>query len=103
MRCLLLFAAAFALAADKKPDPGMDLARVKARAFAEATVAFDNYVFSGTAFPADRLKHAPELKDALGPGANSSVAFFSTDLHTVTMADKPGPYAVRIRIRPREG
>jgi hypothetical protein len=102
MRYLLLFAAAFALAADKKPVP-LDPARVKARAFAEATAAFDSYVFSGAAFPGERLKSAPELKDALGPGANYSVAFFTAELRTVSVAEKPGPYAVRLLIRPRGG
>jgi hypothetical protein len=102
MRDLFLCAAVFSLAADKpaiKPDPARD----KARAFSQATLDFDRYVFAGASFPTERLRPGPELKEALGPGTTWSGAYFTADLQSTTEPSKPGPYAARIRIRPKEG
>ncbi len=106
MRYLLLLLAAFVLAFAPAPKPAAkeDPARVKARALAEATLTFERYVFSAKDYPAERLQHAPVLKDVLGPGTTYSISFYGAD-HSAAAdgAEKPGPYAASIRIRPREG
>jgi CubicO group peptidase (beta-lactamase class C family) len=99
MRRLVLLAALLAVAADKKPQPE-DPGRVKARALASATLAFDRYVFSGKTFPAEHLRCPAEAKDDLGAGAVYSVGWFTGTLQRADSPTRPGPYAARVRIHP---
>jgi CubicO group peptidase (beta-lactamase class C family) len=102
---VLLLAPVLAVAAPiREPAAKPDLARVKALALSEATVAFDRYVFCGDEYPRERLQHLPVLKDVLGLGTTYSVSYFAADRSAAaTGPENPGPYAASIRIRAKEG
>lgn len=84
--------------ADKPP---VDPADAKARALADATLAFSRPVFTGSHFPAARLQHAPLLKDILTDETPIVTHFYDAKLEPVAKPTRPGPYAVHVVLRPK--
>jgi CubicO group peptidase (beta-lactamase class C family) len=84
--------------ADKAP---IDPADAKARALADATLAFPRPVFMGKRFPLARLQHGPALKDVLTDETPIVTRFYDAKLEPATRPTKPGPYAVHVILQPK--
>jgi CubicO group peptidase (beta-lactamase class C family) len=79
-----------------------DADQQRARAFMEASPAFQPAVFSGEAFPTCQFERPLLVEELIGPYA-IDVTFYDNDGRVVTTADKPGRYGAVVKVRADDG